>query len=169
MKKQRLNIILFVFLVVILFVFNFNFTSSRYMGQIKSEVKDVIAIPIIDLTNPTFEYELTNILPGFVDESDFYVSNYDEKNDNEVLMKYYLTIQTEGIPVKITLTDENKKEISLDQEKKTEEQELTFGEKTRTKYHIKIEWDKKDNDSSYANKKLKLIIDLKSTQVVAGS
>lgn len=169
MDKRRLSLI-FIFSIIVLFVFTFNVTSSRYMGQIESEAKDVIAVPIIDITNPTFEYTPKDLIPGFSDETDFYVRNYDDTNTNEVLMKYYLKVQVDSdIPVKISLTDENGQAMELDNEKKTAEKELTYGEKNQTKYHIKIEWNKKDNDYQYANKSIKLIIDLTSTQVVEGS
>lgn len=165
MDKRRLSLI-FIFSIIVLFVFTFNVTSSRYMGQIESEAKDVIAVPIIDITNPTFEYTPKDLIPGFSDETDFYVRNYDDTNTNEVLMKYYLKVQVDSdIPVKIYLTDENGQAMELDNEKKTAEKELTYGKKNQTKYHIKIEWDKKDNDYKYAGKSIKLIIDLTSTQV----
>ena len=166
MNKKRVSLI-FIFFIIVLFVFTFSVTSSRYMGKIESEAKDVIAVPIIDITNPTFEYTLKDVIPGFNAETDFYVKNYDDTNTNEVLMKYYLKVQVESdIPVKISLTDENGQAITLDNEQKTAETELPYGEKTQIKYHIKIEWDKKDNDYQYAGKSIKLIIDLTSTQVV---
>ncbi len=169
MDKRRLSLI-FIFLIIVLFVFTFNVTSSRYMGQIESEANDVIAIPVIDITNPTFEYTPADLIPGFIGESDFYVRNYDDTNTNEVLMKYYLKVQViSDIPIKISLTDENGQAIILDNEQKTAEKELPYGEKAQTKYHIKIEWDKKDNDYQYAGKSMKLIIDLTSTQVVEES
>ena len=84
MKKRRL-ILIFIFFIIVLFIFSFNVTSSRYIGQIESEVKDVIAVPIIDITNPTFEYIPKDLIPGFTSESDFYVRNYDDTN--EILFK----------------------------------------------------------------------------------
>ena len=89
MNKKRVSLI-FIFFIIVLFVFTFSVTSSRYMGKIESEAKDVIAVPIIDITNPTFEYTLKDVIPGFNAETDFYVKNYDDTNTNEVLMKYYL-------------------------------------------------------------------------------
>lgn len=169
MNKKILNLI-FIFFIIIFFVFTFNVTSSRYIGQIESETKDVIAVPIIDITNPTFEYTPTDLIPGFSKETDFYIRNYDNTNTNEVLMKYYLKVQLNSdIPVKLFLTDENGQTIELDNEKKTAEKEVPYGEQIQTKYHIKIEWDKKDNDYKYADKSIKLIIDLTSTQVLEGA
>ncbi len=169
MNKKILSLI-FIFFIIIFFVFTFNVTSSRYIGQIESETKDVIAVPIIDITNPTFEYTATDLIPGFSKETDFYIRNYDNTNTNEVLMKYYLKVQLNSdIPVKLFLTDENGQTIELDNEKKTAEKEVPYGEKIQTKYHIKIEWDKKDNDYKYADKSINLIIDLTSTQVLEGA
>ena len=85
MKKQKLKL-LFIFLTITLFALTFSVTSSRYIGQIKSQANDVVAIPIIDITNPTFEYSLTDLIPGSVKETDFYVRNYNSTNINEVLM-----------------------------------------------------------------------------------
>lgn len=169
MKNKIINKT-FIFFVIILFIFTFNITSSRYIGHIESTATDVNAIPILSLTNPTFSETMTGMLPGNTYESDFYVSNYDSSNTNEVLMKYYLKIEKKSeIPLKISLNDEEGNEITLDNENKTEEQTLLYGKQKQTKYHIKIEWDEKDNDSKYANKTGTFIISLVSNQVVEGS
>ena len=171
MKRRRLKkkpFILLVFCIVILFLFTFNVTSSRYMGQLEGEVEDIVAIPIISLDNPTFNYTkgTANMLPGDIDESDFYVTNYDKMNKNEVLMKYYLQIQLDSeIPVQVTLTDEAGTEIVLTSGK-TKEYELPYNTDMKTKYHIKIEWKKEDNSYKYAGKDINLIIDLIATQVI---
>ena len=168
MSQRRLNLLI-IFLIIVMFIFTFNATSSRYIGQIESKASDVIAIPIIDITNPSFNYELTDVIPGFVSETDFYVRNYDNTNTNEILMKYYLKVEVESeIPINVSLTEENGKAITLDNEGKTAEKELPYGTQTEIKYHVKIEWDSKDNDYKYAGKDIKLIIDLTSTQVVEG-
>ncbi len=167
MKKRRLNLLYF-FLFVI-FVFTFNVTSSRYIGQIESRMNDVNAIPILNLINPTFDENISNILPGSVIESDFYVSNYDSENINEVLMKYYIKVKTDSeIPIKIYIFDENGIELTLDEEGKTPEQELIYGTENITKYHIKLQWDEKDNSYELSNKNLNLNIELIATQVVEG-
>ena len=80
MKKYKLKkkpCILLVFSISILFLFTFNVTSSRYMGKLEGRAEDIVAIPIISLDNPTFTYTNKKMLPGDVDEADFYVSNYD--------------------------------------------------------------------------------------------
>ncbi len=166
MSKRRL-ILLFTFFIIILFLFTFNVTSSRYIGQIEGKVEDINAIPILNLNNPVLNKNVVDMLPGFIDESDFYVSNYDDTNTNEVLMKYYIKVQTtDTIPVKIHLTDENGTEMPLDNEGKTQEIELPYSRQIKNKYHIKIEWDEKNNDYKYAGKDLKLTIEIVATQVV---
>ena len=171
LKKYKLKhkpCILLVFSVSILFLFTFNVTSSRYMGELEGEAKDVVAIPIISLENPTFSYNAEKMLPGSIRESDFYVSNYDSNNTNEVLMKYYLKIKLNtDIPVKVTLTDEKGEELIL-KENITDKYELPYDEVMEAKYHIKVEWDKEDNNYEYAGKDINLTIDLIATQVIEG-
>ncbi len=172
MKKYNLKdkkTISLIFCISILFLFTFNVTSSRYMGELKGEADDVVAIPVLSLDNPTFNYTLENMLPGDVDESDFYVNNYNEENTNEVLMKYYLTLKVDTeIPVKVTLTSDDGTEITLN-EGKTDEYELPYDQgEVRKKFHIKVDWDKADNSYEYAGKNIKLTVDLEATQVVEG-
>ena len=167
-KRKRLNFLI-IFLTIILFIFTFNVTSSRYIGQIENKTNDVNAIPILNLNNPTFNETISNMLPGSIIESDFYVSNYDDTNINEVLMKYYIKVQIGSeIPMKVHLFDEDEAEITLDKEGKTPEETLIYGIDIQKKYHIKIEWDENNNDAKYADKDLKLNIEVVSTQVVEG-
>ena len=168
-KLKKKPCILLVFSICILFLFTFNVTTSRYLGILEGNSSDVVALPILSLDNPTFTYTNKKMLPGDVDESDFFVSNYDKDNKtNEVLMKYYLKVTLDSeIPVKVTLTDENGTELTLD-DKRTEEYELPYDEMMKTKYHIKIEWDKEDNNYEYAGKDISLTIDLIAIQVVDG-
>ena len=169
-KRYRLKkkpCILLVFSVSILFLFTFNVTSSRYMGQLEGEVEDIVAIPVISMENPTFNYIPKNMVPGYVDESDFFVNNYDNEKQNEVLMKYTLKVTLDSVvPIKVTLTSENGTEINLDEGNKTEEYELSYTGMQKTKYHIKLAWDEKDNSYEYANQKIKISIDLTATQVI---
>lgn len=168
-KLNKKTYILLLYIVSILFLFTFEFSSSRYMREVKGQAEDVIAIPIISLDNPTFNYRPDDMIPGYVDEADFYVKNYDNTKQNEVLMKYYLKIKVDSIiPVKVTLTSEDGVEIVLTEDE-TEKYELPYTEEMLTKYHIKIEWDEKDNDFKYANEDIKLNIDLIAVQVVEGS
>ena len=167
--KKKAKIKFIIFFLFAIFIFTFNVTSSRYIGQIKSNMNDVNAIPVINLINPTFDENISNILPGSVIESDFYVSNYDNENINEVLMKYYIKVKINSeIPVKVQIFDKNGAELALDKEGKTPEQELIYGVEDKTKYHIKLQWDEKDNSYEFSNKNLNLNIELIATQVVEG-
>ena len=137
------------------------------MGSIIGEVDDVLGVPILGLENPEFTYSKENILPGYTDEADFYVINYDDENTNEVLMKYYLKIEIDKeIPLKIELTDENGNEVKLSEEGRSEEWELPYDKEMRTKYHLKISWNKEDNSYTYAGSTVNLKIDVIATQVV---
>ena len=168
MKKQRLEL-LSKFFIIVLFIFTFNGASSRYIGQVDGKANDVNAVPILNLTNPDFDETITSMLPGDIKEADFYVENHDDSNTNEVLMKYYLKVQVDSeIPVNVYLTDENGTEVTLDGENKTEEKDFPYDTEMKTKYHIKIEWDAKNNDSKYAGKDLKLNIEVMATQIVEG-
>ena len=168
-KFKKKPCILLVFSVSILFLFTFNVTSSRYMGELEGEAKDIVAIPTISLENPTFNYTLDKMLPGDIRESDFYVSNFDNENTNEVLMKYYLKVTLNSeIPVKVTLTGEDGTELTLLDDKRTEEYELPYDTIMTTKYHIKIEWDEAEDSYEYAGKDISLTIDLIAIQVVEG-
>lgn len=163
--KKYITIIIVV-IIIIAFIFTFNVTSSRYMGQFDGTAEDVVAIPVMSLENPSFSYSPERMLPGYVDESDFYVDNYDEKNTNEVLMKYYFRITLDSeIPIKVTITGEDGTELTIT-DNRTEEHELLYDTKTRTKYHIKLEWNEKDDSYEYAGKDIKLTVDLIATQVV---
>ena len=162
MKKQKLNL-LFIFITIVLFSFTFNITSSRYIGQLESKVNDVNAIPVLNLINPTFTETIKNMVPGSVVETDFYISNHDDTNINEVLMKYYIKVQKGSeIPLKIQM------ELTLDNEGKTPEEELIYCIENQKKYHIKIEWNEKDNSYEYAGKNSKLNIEVIATQVIEG-
>lgn len=169
MKDKKLKekiCILLVFFIGVLFLFTFNVTSSRYMEVVEGEANDVVALPILSVDNPTFNYTLEDMLPGDVDESDFYINNYDETNNNEVLMKYYLEVKVDSIiPVTVTLTGEDGKELTL-KEGKTNEYELPYGDQVKTKFHIQVKWDEKDDSYEYAGKEIKLTINLEATQVV---
>ena len=168
-KLKKIPFIILVFSVGILFLFTFNVTSSRYMGSLDGTAKDVVGIPVIDLENPTFSYTPDLMLPGSIREADFYVSNYDKQNTNEVLMKYYLKVTLDSeIPVDVTITNEDGTELTL-QDNKTEEFELPYEDMTKTKYHLKIEWDEEKDSYNYAGKDVNLKIDLIATQVVKGA
>lgn len=172
MKRRRLKknpFIVLIFFIGILFIFIFNASTSRYLGQINANSEDVLAVPVISLTNPTFEHSLTNMLPGDTTETNFYVSNYDGENTNELSMKYYFKITKIGtIPFEITIIDTaTGKELSVNDEGRTiEEVNLTYDNNVSTEYTIKIEWDEKDNDYNYAGQDLKIKVELVSVQVV---
>lgn len=171
MKRRRLKkkpFIVLVFFIGILFIFTFNASTSRYLGQINASGEDVLAVPVISLSNPTFEHSPTNMLPGDTTETNFYVSNYVGENINELLMKYYFKITKIGtIPVEITILDELGNELCVDDEgRTTEEVNLTYDNNVSTEYTIRMEWDEKYNDYKYAGQNLKIKVDLIATQVI---
>ncbi len=52
-----------IFLVTILFISTFGLTTSRYMEQAEATGEDVIAVPVLNLTNDSSTYNVTNMLP----------------------------------------------------------------------------------------------------------
>ena len=168
-KFKNKKLILSVFGIIILFLFTFNVTSSRYMRTLMGEKEDVVAVPILNLDNTTFNYTLKNMLPGDVDESDFYVNNYESEKTNEVLMKYYLKVKmVSEIPVTITLSSEDGTVLALTDDGQTEEFRLPYDEELSTKFHIKVDWNKSYNNYEYAGKDIELTVDLVATQVTTG-
>ena len=51
LKKD--SFILIIFGISLLFLFTFNVTSSKYMEMFEGEASDIVAVPVIDLENPT--------------------------------------------------------------------------------------------------------------------
>ena len=52
-----------IFLVTILFVSTFGLTTSRYTEQAQATGENVIAVPVLNLTNNSSTYNTTNMLP----------------------------------------------------------------------------------------------------------
>lgn len=171
MRKQKfkIKIFLIIFLVSTLFASTFNVTSSRYYGQTEAEANDVVAIPVLTLTNNAFNYSIPNMLPGHIEEKDFYVRNYEDTNTNEILLSYYFQVNIDSvIPLSVYLSDGNGIDIPLNENKKSTEIVLPYNTQVNTKYHIKVVWDESNNSFEYAGKNAKVHIDLVATQVLEG-
>lgn len=166
--NKNTKIFVFVSFVSILFLYTFNYTSSRYLGQVDAD-KNVVAVPILDLSNNGTSYELKNILPGYEETKEFEVSNTIDAQVNEILLSYYfqVTIDSE-IPLNVKLYNEQGEEIPIT-EGKTEEEQMEEGIEVTKKYKITISWDKSKNSYEYAGLPASVKVDLIATQVVEGS
>ena len=164
MKKRHLKkepIYTFIFLVSVLFIYTFNVTSSRYLGEISSD-SEVLAVPRISLNETEATYDLTNMIPGDVRELEFLVTNEEDSQINEVLLSYDLEFVIEGnLPLTFKLFDENNEEISL-LNNKTSEQQIGFGSLVSRKYKLQVIWDRSKNSNEYVNQTGKLQINLRT-------
>lgn len=172
MKKYKNNFILFfIACVIISTIFTFNVTSSRYIGKISSD-DDIIARPILTLSNNQQSFSIDNMLPGDEKEILFSVSNVEENQTNEVLLDYYFKInsQTE-IPLKFEIYDiTGDEEILLQMiDNVTENNQMktvaSETDKVTKDYKLKIIWNVNDNSYEYAGKTIKYDVILEGIQV----
>ena len=70
--------------VLISFLYSFNVTTSRYVGQIEASEENIVAVPILTLSNDTMTYTIDNMMPGNEKTYEFVVSNYENDKINEV-------------------------------------------------------------------------------------
>lgn len=160
--KYRYLLIIF---IGVLFLSTFNFTTSRYIGELQSN-NEIVAIPILTLNNNQIEIKVDDMLPGETREVPFVVSNKENGQLNEVLLNYNITITPDNvIPIKIELYNDKDEKIVLTDNKSSEEQMPYDTEATRN-YKLKIIWDEKDNDYTYANKTSHISVELTGTQVI---
>lgn len=176
-KINRRNLMfLFITCVIISTIFTFNLSNSRYMGEIKAE-DEVLAIPIITLSNNTYEYSVEDMMPGDVREYLFQVSNVDEEKTNEILLTYYFKMNVDFIiPVELEMYEvlDNGKEQKIEiNNNVTEEFKMDVVEKEENKitknYKLKVIWDKSKNNYEYAGKKINMNITLEAIQVTNGN
>ena len=166
--KDKAKILVFVSFTIVLFLYTFNYTSSRYLGKLSSN-DDVVAIPVLNLSNNGTSYELTNILPGYTGEKEFEVTNTSDTRVNEILLKYYFQITTNSqIPLNVKIYNENNEELTL-REGKTPEEEMEKGTQVTKKYKVVISWDEQNNSYEYAGLPASIKVDLVATQVLEGS
>ena len=171
-RLQKRNFIFFC--IVCIFIssrFTFNLSTSRYMGQITAE-ENILAIPILTLTNNTQGYTVTNMLPGDEQEFEFSVSNVDGEQTNEVLLSYYFKINMETeIPLEVKIYDiseSEEKELQITNNE-TEKMQMNIVEKETDKitknYRLKITWNAQNNSYEYAGKTIACIITLEGVQM----
>ena len=61
-NKKRIRYFCII-LIIISTIFTFNVTSSRYMGEITTD-NEIIALPVLTLSNNNQTYTITDMLPG---------------------------------------------------------------------------------------------------------
>lgn len=165
---KYLNIMMF--LMIISTIFALNATASRYIGTFTAN-DDIIAIPVLTLSNNEEEYQITDMIPGDIVTKEFYVSNKDNNNSNEVLLSYYFNIDIEKTastpPLKIELLDENNNNLLSENSNTSTRVELSYNtsEEVIQKYKLKITWDSKDSNYTYAGQEISYKIVLQAEQI----
>ncbi len=172
-ETQKMNIILFCISCIAIFtVFTFNVSNSRYVGKITAD-ENVLAVPVLTLSNNSQSYVVANMIPGETKEYEFSISNVDGENTNEVLLEYIFKIETEtSIPISVKLyekTENVEKEISI-VDGKTEAIRLNVVNQTSDRitknYIVRLIWDANNNNYEYAQKEINCSIMLEAVQVV---
>lgn len=171
-KKRSLIFFCLACIIIISTIFTFNLSNSRYMDEIKAE-DEVLAVPIITLSNNVNNYSIENMLPGDIKEYIFQVSNVDGQQTNEILLTYYFKINMETIvPLEVEiyeiLTDGTEEKITITNNV-TEEFQMPLVEeeidKVTKDYKLKIIWDESQNSYEYAGQTININITLEAIQV----
>lgn len=156
-------------LLVISMVCIFNYTNARYVGEVTYD-DNVLAQPILTLSNNNQEYTIINMIPGDEKTYEFSVSNVDESKTNEIFMKYTLKASaTSDIPLKLSLYDVTgeESEITLTNGvsgKINLKEVQNDGDKITRNYKLKVKWDSTDNSYQYANKEISVKVELNAQQ-----
>ena len=174
-RNQKRNLIFFCLACIIIStIFTFNLSNSRYMGEISAE-DEVLAVPIITLSNNTYSYSIEDMLPGDVNEYTFQVSNVDGEQTNEILLTYYFKINMETIvPLEVEmyeiLEDGREEELTIT-DNTTEEFQMDIvveeTDKITKDYKLKIIWDESQNSYEYAGQTINMNITLEAIQVTS--
>ncbi len=160
--KCRYLLIIF---IGVLYLSTFNFTTSRYIGELQSD-SDIVAIPILTLSNNQLEVKVEDMLPGETREVPFIVSNKENDQLNEVLLDYNIKITSDNIiPLTLELYNDKDEKLTLT-ENKTAEERMPYDAEATRNYKLKIIWNEKDNDYTYANKTSHISVELTGTQVI---
>ncbi len=157
-----------IFFVSVLYLFTFNETNSRYLGSLQAN-KDVLAVPILNLSNDKVTYTPDKMKPGDEIEYTFDVLNTDSGRTNEILLDYYFFVDVDSIiPLQVKIYDINdtqEEELPITNSK-TGNIRMPFGTETTRKYKAKIIWNSADNDLRYVNQEAKITIELRGSQVI---
>ena len=151
-KKIIFGTIIF---TIICCVYLIKITNSRYISKVNIDGNIDVAVPQIVLDVKNYSDSFT-LLPGQTQELEFSIKNYNDLKINEVLMEYYIKINTTklDLPLEYELY-----EVSSTNEKKLTANSqgfgpitLNYGNQEEKKYKLKFSWDENDNKISYVNK-----------------
>lgn len=151
-KKIIFGTIIF---TIICCVYLIKITNSRYISKVNIDGNIDVAVPQIVLDVKNYSDSFT-LLPGQTQEMEFSIKNYNDLRTNEVLMEYYIKINTTklDLPLEYELY-----EVSSTNEKKLTANSqgfgpitLNYGNQEEKKYKLKFSWDENDNNISYVNK-----------------
>lgn len=166
-NKKRIRYFCII-LIIISTIFTFNVTSSRYMGEITTD-NEIIALPVLTLSNNNQTYTITDMLPGDKKTYEFIVSNVDAEVTNEVLLSYYFNISIEAsVPLTYKLYDITSTQTELTiTDGTTENIELDYNTTVTRKYRLELIWGSSDNSYEYANQTITCNVKLEAIQVVS--
>lgn len=129
---------------------NININEENFDNILKTTINfNFLKTPILELNNENELYTINNIYPGYSQEFEFEISNYNTQQINKVPATYFINnTQTEPFTIKIYNTngEEVIEGISLEGDGET---------KITHKYTLKISWEYKENIdySNYENQK----------------
>lgn len=181
MKKNLILIILIICITFFLVLF-FNKTYARYINEATVEGKVGVALPVLRNNINSISVPLNDIDPGETKTYNFYVSNFNlDNNDNitnisEVTLEYYIFIErSTNLPVNIKLTelgDTNNILTSTRVEDKntiltTDRYTLTHGSAELKNYVLTIDWPQTYNDENYSNLIEYLIVNIYAEQKIS--
>lgn len=163
--RKRIFFIIIIF-CVICSVYLVRNTNSRYLSEISMDADINVAVPqiVIDMNNNLNSFQ---ILPGESQELEFSIKNYNELKINEVLMDYYINIDTKKMDLPLIY---ELYEISGTNENQLSENsqgfgpiKLAFGDKEEKTYKLRVIWNENENNMSYVNEQysFQILVDTK--------
>lgn len=164
MKKKIFFVI--IFFCIICSVYLVRNTNSRYLSEIIMDSNINVAIPQIVIEMPN-NIDSFQVLPGQNQEIEFSIKNYSDSKINEVLMNYYIDIDTKltDLPLEYELY-----EVSGTNERKISEDsqgfgpiELAFGDREEKRYKLRVIWNENKNNISYVDQQysFKIVVNTK--------
>lgn len=155
--------------VVITSIIVMTITFSKYKSKSKIVDSASVARPVMSLSN-----DVLNISINPQDNEKSYifeVSNYDSKNKLEVTMQYRIEVNTSNnLPLNFELYkyDENTKDKvgeNLLITNTTENEIMSYEQKTTNKYILKIKWDENEKNYLYSKEIDYIELTLNSKQI----
>jgi len=171
--KKRYYFYLIYLIVTSLVVTTVSF--SRYSTTVEGVSQVTVARPVLSYVpqsltyngNPVLDFSegisLSDIMPGDVLVYEFDVQNYDGSSQNEVLLKYLITVifdpEEPTLPLSYTLLPED-----TYQSAGGDWVYLGFGSQITHSYVLTVTWDEEEDDPMYTNQEQDIMIQIDSEQ-----